>query len=180
MVVDACISDLGSLPTHVHPVLWHSTDTARANSGGPVGKAYNSGNAAALHIDDIEAVADTAADTETDTDTDSDNDCADRNGADRNSADSDGAPLALRSGKSAKEATKEGWSRLPAGKDAILGSICMEFDLLAVSVKVPAGAKVGDHLLIAYTGSYDATMAYDFADAKGRDFLLLNEERARE
>ena len=175
VVVDACISDLGSLPTHVHPVLWHSTDTARANNGGPAGKAYNSGNAAALHIDDIEAVADAAADTEADTDSDSDNDCANSEGVGRNGADSDGA-LAMRSGKS----TKEAWSRLPAGKDAILGSICMEFDLLAVSVKVPADAKVGDHLLIAYTGSYDATMAYDFADAKGRDFLLLNEERARE
>ena len=116
VVVDACISDLGSMPTHVHPVLWY-TDKAAVVSG---------------------------------------------------EWESESNPAEKKKAKA--------WSQLPVGKDTILGSICMEFDVLAVGVEVPANAKAGDHLLIAYTGSYDATMAYDFADAKGRDFLLLDGE----
>jgi diaminopimelate decarboxylase len=94
-VVDACISDMGSFPLHVHPLLWQH------------GSGTNT------------------------------------------------------------------WSALETGKDQMWGSICMEFDVLGASFKLPEKAAVGDHVLIAFTGAYDTSMAYDFADGKARDMLVL-------
>ena len=45
--------------------------------------------------------------------------------------------------------------------------------MLGASFQLPERAAVGDHVLIAFTGAYDTTMAYDFADGKARDMLVL-------
>jgi len=94
-VVDACISDMGSFPLHVHPLVWQE------GSG------------------------------------------------------------------------KANWSSVEQGKDQLWGSICMEFDILGAAFKLPKTAAVGDHVLIAFTGAYDTSMAYDFADGKARDMLVV-------
>jgi len=94
-VVDACISDMGSMPLHVHPLVWQAGE--------------GQGN----------------------------------------------------------------WSSVEQGKDQLWGSICMEFDVLGAAFKLPETAAVGDHVLIAFTGAYDTTMAYDFADGKARDMLVV-------
>ena len=94
VVVDACISDFGSMPVHVHPLVWQHHETGE-------------------------------------------------------------------------------WTAMKPGKDAMWGSICMEFDILGQNFRIPKGAQVGDHVLIAFTGAYDTTMAYEFADGKERSHLLL-------
>lgn len=95
VIVDACISDMGSMPIHVHPLLWQ------------------------------------------------------------------------------KGAGSKGWSTLPAGKDQMWGSICMEFDVLGSQFEIPEEAAIGDHVLIAFTGAYDMTLAYDFADGKERPIAVV-------
>jgi diaminopimelate decarboxylase len=89
-VVDACICDLGSLPTHTHPVLWFSAADQR-------------------------------------------------------------------------------WRVLGAGKDVVYGRICMEFDVVAADVELPACMGKDDFLLVGFTGAYDMTMSYPFGDGVQRD-----------
>jgi len=96
-IVDACISDLGSMPLHTHPLLWRSKD--RCN--------------------------------------------------------------------------RDDWEIVEAGKDALWGSICMEFDVLGYEISIPEYAKPGDLVLLAFCGAYDMSMSYNFADGKGRDIRVL-------
>jgi diaminopimelate decarboxylase len=68
---------------------------------------------------------------------------------------------------------KKGWKAVDTGKDQLWGSICMEFDVLGASFELPEHAAPGDHVLICFNGAYDTTMAYDFADGKPRDLLVI-------
>lgn len=96
-VVDACICDLGSLPTHPHPVLKLCPPGER------------------------DLVTPCAA-----------------------------------------------WAPLAAGGDILLGRICMEWDVVASGLHLPAGTGPGDYLLLAYTGAYDMSMGYDFGRGGNR------------
>lgn len=55
-----------------------------------------------------------------------------------------------------------GWKVLPRGNDRILGRICMETDVIARNVHLPADIKEGAVLIICDTGAYDRSMSYDF------------------
>lgn len=95
IIVDACIGDMGSLSTHLHPLLW----------------------------------------------------------------------------KSSNDEYKE-WIPLAAGKDQVWGSICMEFDKLGTNIDIPEDAKAGDYIVIAFTGAYDMTMSYVFANGRAREAII--------
>ena len=49
----------------------------------------------------------------------------------------------------------------------ILGRLCMEADILAESIALPASLQAGDMIVIGDTGAYDSSMTYDFG--KGRN-----------
>ncbi len=49
------------------------------------------------------------------------------------------------------------------GGDRILGRLCMEFDILADTVRIPRHIKAGDCLAFLDAGAYDASMAYVFS-----------------
>jgi len=58
---------------------------------------------------------------------------------------------------------------LSGGKDRVLGSICMEADVLATSVSFPAFPESGDQLIFSGAGAYNSSMAWPFAGGKTRD-----------
>ena len=59
-------------------------------------------------------------------------------------------------------AAEGGWEALGAGKDRLLGRICMETDILASDLALPESLREGDRLVIGDAGAYDASMAYNF------------------
>ncbi len=48
------------------------------------------------------------------------------------------------------------------GRARILGRICMEDDILADAVDLPASIKIGDRIIIADSGAYERSMSYEF------------------
>ena len=60
-----------------------------------------------------------------------------------------------------------GWLR--GGSQRILGSICMETDILAEGVEFPHAPAAGDILLFSSAGGYNASMAWHFASGVSRD-----------
>ncbi|HEX8430766.1 MAG TPA: hypothetical protein VF625_05740 [Longimicrobium sp.] len=54
------------------------------------------------------------------------------------------------------------WAGLGGGKARLLGRICMESDVLANDLALPASLQPGDQLVIGDAGAYDASMAYNF------------------
>ena len=60
-----------------------------------------------------------------------------------------------------------GW--LTGGSQRILGSICMETDILAEGVAFPQPPATGDELLFSSAGGYNASMAWHFASGVSRD-----------
>ncbi len=60
-----------------------------------------------------------------------------------------------------------GW--LTGGSERILGSICMETDILAEGVAFPQPPTAGDVLIFSSAGGYNASMAWHFASGVTRD-----------
>lgn len=58
---------------------------------------------------------------------------------------------------------------LSGGKDRILGSICMEADILASGVSFPESPESGDRLDFCGAGAYNSSMAWPFAKGITRD-----------
>ena len=54
------------------------------------------------------------------------------------------------------------WVPLERGKTLLLGRLCMEHDIVAADVKLPASAEVGDILVFCDAGAYDRSMSYVF------------------
>ena len=54
------------------------------------------------------------------------------------------------------------WRAVGRGPDRVGGRTCLEYDLID-GVRLPDGLAEGDRFLIAGTGSYDRSMAFDFA-----------------
>lgn len=60
-----------------------------------------------------------------------------------------------------------GW--LTGGSQRILGSICMEADILAEGIAFPQPPAIGDVFLFSSAGGYNASMAWHFASGVSRD-----------
>lgn len=60
----------------------------------------------------------------------------------------------------------ERWTPLGRGPDRLGGRTCLEYDLID-GLRFPADLAVGDRLLITGAGSYDHSMAFDFAHGDG-------------
>ena len=60
-----------------------------------------------------------------------------------------------------------GW--LIGGEQRILGSICMEMDILAQGVSFPRQPRPGDEVLFSSAGGYNSSMAWHFAAGVSRD-----------
>jgi diaminopimelate decarboxylase len=54
------------------------------------------------------------------------------------------------------------WQPLKRGKTHLLGRLCMEHDIVARYVELPAEARVGDPLVFCDAGAYDRSMSYVF------------------
>jgi diaminopimelate decarboxylase len=54
------------------------------------------------------------------------------------------------------------WESLGGRGDRLLGLICMETDILAADLALPASLLAAGRLVIADAGAYDARMAYNF------------------
>ncbi len=54
------------------------------------------------------------------------------------------------------------WQPVRSGPDRLLARTCLEYDLIT-GLRVPDVVRVGDRMLITDTGSYDHSMAFDFA-----------------
>jgi len=54
------------------------------------------------------------------------------------------------------------WRPLKRGKTALLGRLCMEHDIVARGVELPATARPGDLLVFCDAGAYDRSMSYVF------------------
>lgn len=54
------------------------------------------------------------------------------------------------------------WLPLRRGKTRLLGRLCMEHDIVAANVELPATLGKGDVLVFCDTGAYDRSMSYDF------------------
>ena len=55
------------------------------------------------------------------------------------------------------------------GRDRVLGSICMESDIMARAVHIPEQIALGDRIVFLDAGGYNASMAWDFAKGRTRD-----------
>lgn len=55
------------------------------------------------------------------------------------------------------------WRRMTKADGRALGRICMEADVIASDIAIPAGMRPGDFVAITEAGGYDASMSYDFA-----------------
>jgi diaminopimelate decarboxylase len=64
-----------------------------------------------------------------------------------------------------------GWQPLGRGPDRLLGRTCLEYDLVD-GMRFPADLAPGDRLLITDTGSYDHSMAFNFARGGNRHRTL--------
>ncbi|MGM9514060.1 hypothetical protein ACS5PK_07385 [Roseateles sp. DB2] len=58
---------------------------------------------------------------------------------------------------------------LSGGKSRVLGSICMETDILAAGISFPAFPERGDKLVFHGAGAYNSSMAWPFAKGETRD-----------
>lgn len=54
------------------------------------------------------------------------------------------------------------WRLLKRGKTQLLGRLCMEHDIVASNVELPADARPGDLLVFCDAGAYDRSMSYVF------------------
>jgi diaminopimelate decarboxylase len=54
------------------------------------------------------------------------------------------------------------WAPLRRGKTRLMGRLCMEHDVVAANVELPASVRKGDLLVFCDSGAYDRSMAYDF------------------
>jgi len=54
------------------------------------------------------------------------------------------------------------WKPLGRGKTKLLGRLCMEHDIVASNIELPATAQVGDILVFCDAGAYDRSMSYVF------------------
>jgi diaminopimelate decarboxylase len=54
------------------------------------------------------------------------------------------------------------WTPLGRGKTRLLGRLCMEHDVLATNIELPAMVRKGDVLVFCDAGAYDRSMSYDF------------------
>jgi diaminopimelate decarboxylase len=54
------------------------------------------------------------------------------------------------------------WTPLRRGKTRLLGRLCMEHDIVAANVELPAQVQKGDVLVFCDAGAYDRSMSYDF------------------
>jgi diaminopimelate decarboxylase len=61
-----------------------------------------------------------------------------------------------------KDADGGDWKSLNRGKTQLLGRLCMEHDIVASNVELPATAQVGDILVFCDAGAYDRSMSYVF------------------
>lgn len=61
-----------------------------------------------------------------------------------------------------QDAKDGGWKSLNRGKTQLLGRLCMEHDIVASNVELPATAAVGDILVFCDAGAYDRSMSYVF------------------
>jgi diaminopimelate decarboxylase len=51
---------------------------------------------------------------------------------------------------------------LGRGETQLMGRLCMEHDVVASNVALPAGTEVGDVLIFCDSGGYDRSMSYVF------------------
>jgi diaminopimelate decarboxylase len=58
--------------------------------------------------------------------------------------------------------TARGWRHWGHGPDRVVGRLCMEDDVLRMSIAVPDEIRPGTRVLIADAGAYDRSMAYRF------------------
>lgn len=61
-----------------------------------------------------------------------------------------------------QNAKQGGWQPLNRGKTKLLGRLCMENDIVASNIELPATAQVGDILVFCDAGAYDRSMSYVF------------------
>lgn len=54
------------------------------------------------------------------------------------------------------------WTTLGRGKTRLLGRLCMEHDILATNIDLPADVRKGDLLVFCDAGAYDRSMSYEF------------------
>jgi diaminopimelate decarboxylase len=59
------------------------------------------------------------------------------------------------------------WEPLGSGPDRLLGRTCLEYDQVT-GLRFPLGLRAGDRVLITGTGSYDHSMAFEFAHGGAR------------
>jgi diaminopimelate decarboxylase len=57
---------------------------------------------------------------------------------------------------------------LRPGADAILGRTCMETDIVATGVEIPAGVRAADVLVVTDVGAYDTSKSYAFGRGDNR------------
>ena len=53
-------------------------------------------------------------------------------------------------------------TKLTSGVGRILGRVCMEHDILANGILLPAETREGDFLIFSHAGAYEASMSYRF------------------
>jgi diaminopimelate decarboxylase len=61
-----------------------------------------------------------------------------------------------------RDARTGAWRPLRRGRTRLMGRLCMEHDVLARHVELPAGARPGDLLVFCDAGAYDRSMSYVF------------------
>ena len=61
-----------------------------------------------------------------------------------------------------REGMSGNWQPLQRGNALLLGRLCMEHDVVASNVDVPASTKAGDVLVFCDAGAYDRSMSYVF------------------
>jgi diaminopimelate decarboxylase len=66
---------------------------------------------------------------------------------------------------------RDRWEPVGSGPDRLLGRTCLEYDLID-GMRFPPDLAPGDRLLITDTGSYDHSMAFNFARGGGRHRTL--------
>jgi diaminopimelate decarboxylase len=68
------------------------------------------------------------------------------------------------------------WDPVGGRGDRLLGRICMETDVLATDLALPASLRAGDTLVIGDAGAYDASMSYNFGRGVLNDASCTDDE----
>ena len=71
------------------------------------------------------------------------------------------------------QASTKQWIEVKLDEDKLLGRACTEFDALSHGIALLEDVRLGNFIVIAFTGACDTSTYYAFGDGVGRDLSVV-------